>query len=287
MRQIFRPTLLISFLLFSSICLGQALKGEIDNIYNFKPSKLSKSEQEAKVPNLDTFWNKIKLDTASYLPQLRSELNTPGHNPYFYFDGASLLLYVSKNRTDEQIAANAIVNSDFEDIDRGQYVKMLNRLANDGANVTKAALKVLSDKDFQFFVPEHVLTFDQGMSLTYMLLPEKPELYVDSLITRFKGASPKAQISILSVLFYAYACKGDAFIKEAINDPSLKKDVRKTAKEMMSEIRLSEDESNYVKNAGEGELADLRKKSLQRFSDEAIEELALTTKVLRKNSACR
>jgi hypothetical protein len=85
----------LGFIFINTFALGQSLKVEIDNTYNFKPSKLSKSEQQAKFPVMDKLFDKIRSDTTQYLPQLRSELAAAGHNPYFYYDGCSLLLALS------------------------------------------------------------------------------------------------------------------------------------------------------------------------------------------------
>jgi len=286
MNHIIRITLISALLLSNSICFGQSLKNEIDNIYNFKPSKLSQSEQESKIPAIDKFWNKIKSDTGLYLPALRNELANSAHNPYFYFDGTALLLSLSHNALDKQLGANAIFRCDLEDINRRAYVRTLNQLANEGANVTKAALKILRDTGYSFFVPQHVLTFDQSLCLTYMLVPENPKFYVDSLISYFKNVDTIAQRSILTTFWFAYSCKGDSLIKEIINDKSFNKSVRNIAKDMMMHENFSKDENDYIEKASQAELAELRKKSLQRFSDEALSELALTTMAMRKNDLC-
>ena len=81
-----KTNLFFAFLLISATSFGQSFSDEIDNIYDFKPSKLSTKEQEKKMPILDKFWNKIKEDTTQFLPQLRTQLNSNNHNPYFYYD---------------------------------------------------------------------------------------------------------------------------------------------------------------------------------------------------------
>ena len=43
---------------------------DIDSTYNFSPNKLTRKEQEDKMKYLDKFWNKVKSDSALYLPQL-------------------------------------------------------------------------------------------------------------------------------------------------------------------------------------------------------------------------
>ncbi|MBE9586005.1 hypothetical protein IM792_16250 [Mucilaginibacter sp. JRF] len=189
------------------------MKTEIDNTYNFKPSKLSRAEQLEKFPAMDKLFNKIKDDTAKYLPELRSELIAHGHNPYFYYDGSAFLLSLSDKFDDKQLIANVIIKADLEDLSPEMYTRMLNKLANDGVDVTDAALKILDNDKFSFFIPQHVFTVNQGYALTYILLPQKSMSYVDSLISIFKRSSSAAQKSILMTLWFAYNCKRGCFNK--------------------------------------------------------------------------
>ncbi|MES2376182.1 MAG: hypothetical protein V4553_06380 [Bacteroidota bacterium] len=281
-----RFRLLLGFIFFNTIVLGQSLKEEIDNIYNFKPSKLSKAQQQAKFPAMDKLFNKIKNDTATYLPQLRNELIAAGHNPYFYYDGCAFLLSLSDKIADKNLIARAIVKADLEDLNPESYTRLLNQLANEGIDITPAALKILNDDKFSFFIPQHVFTFDQGYALSYMLLPQKNILFVDDLIAIFKKSSPIAQKSIIMTLWFVYSCKGDALIKEAIDDKSLSNDVRNFAKGAMEHGKLGKEEADYIKTLDKAALIDLRTGALKRFSDEAVGELDLTTKALRRDSSC-
>lgn len=264
---------------------GQNLKDEVDNLYNFKPSKLTKKEQETKVPALDNFWNKIKNDTTTFLPLLRNELNAIGHNPYFYYDGASLLLSLTNTKEDKTIVSNAISKCDISDISRKIYVKTLNSLANDGINVTNAAIKILEDENYSFFIAEHVLTFNQGYCLTYMLVPQKDKSYIDTLVSIFKDLKPTSQISVITTLWFEYSCKGDSLLKVITTDKRLEKSVREYAKQILS-YNLSKDQQDYLKTLEKPQIESIRKLSLQRFSDEAIEELDMTTRLMRKENNC-
>jgi len=282
-----RTLLLLTFITFSSYVLGQSLKAEIDSIYNFKPSKLSKAEQQAKFPAMDKLFNKIKNDTTQYLPLLRNELSNPGHNPYFYYDGCTLLLSLSHKLSDKNLIATTIVKADLEDLNREMYTRMLNQLANDGVNITTAALKILKDDKFSFFIPQHAFTFSQGYALAYLLLPQNNTSYIDSLISIFKDSSPVAQKSILMTLWFAYSCKGDALLKASIEDKLLSKDVKAFAKDAMEHGKLSKEETEYINTLDKATILNLRAKALKRFSDEAVGELDLTTKVLRRDISCR
>ena len=282
MRNLF----LLVFIVSGTFTYGQSLKTEIDQVYNFKPSKLSKAEQQAKFPVMDKLFAKIQSDTAKYLPELRGELIAAGHAPYFYYDGCALLLTLSKSFSDKKLIAKEIAKADIADLNPEQYTRLLNQLANEGADVTVAAMKILEDDKYSFFLPQHAFTFTQGYALTYTLLPQNNTDYVDKLIDAFKRSGPTAQRSIIMTLWFAYNCKGDALISAAINDQSVKKEVRDFAKDAMEHGKLLKQEAEYSKNLSKDDLEELRTKALQRFSDEAVGELDLTTKVLRSNGGC-
>lgn len=131
------------------------------------------------------------------------------------------------------------------------------------------------------------MAFNQGYCLSYMLLPEKTELWVDTLVSLFKTVNPNSQIAIITTFWFAYTCTGDSLINSAMKDNSLNKEVREYCKKIMGYTNLSKDQKNYIKMIGKNELDNLRKESLKRFSDEAIDGLDLTTKVMRKDNNCR
>jgi hypothetical protein len=282
-----RIAIILTFLLLSTVAFGQTLTKEIDEIYDFKPSKLSDKEQETKIPLLDKFWDKVKKDTTKFLPMLRTELKSKNHNPYFYYDGSGLLLSLSKYRLDKQLAVDAITKCDISDISQKVYVTTLNRLANQGLDVTKPSIKILESESYSFFIPEHAMAFDQGYCLTYMLLPQQNLKYIDTLITIFKDLKPNSQKSVITTLWFAYSCKGDDFLKTVITDKTLKKEVSAYAKKIMGLTKIEKMERDYLKTLSENELGNMRKSSLQRFSDEAVEELGLTTRLMREQINCR
>jgi len=277
---------ILILLLFPSCNVAQSLKSEVDNIYNFSPSKLSKSAQDAKMPALDGFWAKVKSDTGTWLPPLRNELRAAGHHPFFYYDGAGLLMSLSHGMPDKELAVQSMTKCNLNDIDHRIYVSALNQLARDGINVTNAAIKILADPKFSFFLPEHAMNFTQDYCLAYMLLPQKPAFYSDTLVSLFGKLDAATQKSIITTFWLAYTCKGDSLINASIRDKSLKKDVSTYAGDLMSKATLSEAEKKYVQSEGQN-IASIRENALKRFSDEAVDDLALSTKILRSESKCR
>jgi hypothetical protein len=158
--------LTIILILYITISFGQTLSEDIKSTYTFKPSKISSKEQETKLPSLNAFWDKVKRDTTNYLPQLRYELNQSGYNPFFYYDGSALLLSLSQGLADKELAVQAIAKCELEDISQQAFVRLLNSLAHEGVEVTVAAVKILKDDKFSFFIPQHAMTFNQGYCLT-------------------------------------------------------------------------------------------------------------------------
>jgi hypothetical protein len=279
-------TIFLLVLCSSAIAYGQTFTKEVDALYNFIPRQLKDSEQEAKSGLLDQFWQKVKADTTTYLPHLRAELAATSHSPFFYFDGSSLLLSVSRRPHDKALAADAIARCDLNDISRRAYVGVLNQLANEGANTTKAALKILQDKEYGFVLEQHAMFFNQSYCLAYTLLPLPPGQYVDSLVNHFYRVNENAQKAIITTLWFAYSCKGDTLLRAAATDAALKPAVREYAQKILSYTTIPKEYTHLVKSATDREISEMRKNALRRFSDEAISELDVTTRWWRKKEKC-
>ncbi len=276
---------ILCFTLLTTYAYGQTLSNEVDSIYNFKPSKITENEKRRIGTVLDKFWEKVKNDTTRFLQQLRAELQTNKHKPFFYYDGSSLLLSLTNSIADKELAIEAIAKCDVDDISREIYVKTLNRLANEGYNVTKPSVKILYEDNFSFFIPQHAMTFNQGYCLTYLLLPQKNVNYVDTLIKIFASVKPEAQESIITTLWFDCTCKGDQFLNSIYADTKIDKSVREYAKKIMG-YKLREHQQEYVNAMSKDQLDSLRKEVLTLFSDEAIGLLDLTTRARRKENKC-
>ena len=72
-----------------------------------------------------------------------------------------------------------------------------------------------------------------------------------------------------------------------MTDETLDKEVSTYAKKIMGYTKLREEQQEYINAIGKDQLDILRKDALKRFSDEAIGELDMTTRVQRKENKCR
>lgn len=279
--------LTVGLLLITTSLFSQSLHEDIRQVYDFSPGKLTREEQNKKIPQMDDFWKKVKGDTLKYLPELRTELQIEGNPKFFYFEGGQLLLSLSKSVKDKQIVLDAVLKSDLADIDRRTLVSTLNYLAKSKLNTTEAALKILDDKEFQFFLPEHSFYFNQGYSLTYSLLPTNPNYYLTAVTSRFKEEKDtKTRKSIVTFLWFSNTCDGNEFLKSIATDKTLDKELVDYTNDLLTRKLKKEKYYKEMDSMSFDDLIKVQTASTNRMSDEAIYELDYVTKLLRKNN-CR
>lgn len=271
----------------TSTCFTQSLHDDIQTVYDFSPGKMTREEQNIKIPLMDDFWNKVKSDTIKYLPALRTELQIEGNPQFFYFEGGQLLLSLSKSIQDKQIVLDGILKSDFSDIDRRTLVSTLNYLAKSKLNTTEAALKILDDKEFRIFLPEHSFYFNQGYCLTYSLLPTNSDYYFNSVTSRFKEETDiNTKKSILTLLWFANTCDGNDFLRSLTANKTLDKELIDYTNDLLTRKLKKEKYYKELDGMNFDDLIKAQTASTNRMSDEAIYELDYITKLLRRNN-CR
>jgi hypothetical protein len=279
--------LTVGLLLITTSLFSQSLHDDIRQVYDFSPGKLTREEQNKKIPQMDDFWKKVKGDTTKYLPELRTELQIEGNPKFFYFEGGQLLLSLSKSVKDKQIVLDGVLKSDLADIDRRTLVSTLNYLAKAKLNTTEAALKILDDKEFQVFLPEHSFYFNQGYCLTYSLLPTNPNYYLTAVTSRFKEEKDtKTKKSIVTFLWFSNTCDGNEFLKSITTDKTLDKEVVDYTNDLLTRKLKKEKYYKEMDSMSFDDLIKVQTASTNRMSDEAIYELDYVTKLLRKNN-CR
>ena len=277
------------FLIFSQNMLDkqQEFHTLIDQIYDFRPKKLSKEEHQVVIKELDSLFSKVEKDTTTYLPLLRNELKTNGHLPYFYFDCGHLLIIHSNSKSDLQLCADAFLKCDITEVGPQSYVQLTALLAKQKINTTEVAMKMLEDTNFTFYLPNHFFRFSKSYCLLYGLHHLNPALYTDSLIAYFKNTKDEGnQRAIITVLWFSYSCKGDDFLKSLTKKTTLNKSVFKYAKKIMTYDKLDDFYEKAYDNLQEGDLEKFKLEALSHFSDEAIWELDFVTKAQRRKGKC-
>ena len=213
--------------------------------YNFSPHALSRAEIADKSKNLDAFWTDVKARGPTATAALREELARPDSSAFFSYDGAQLLLSISRTRPDEIIALAAA-----------------------------AAFKILSDDHFQAFIPQHALTLSQEDSLTFLLLPTREEFYLAAAEDRlFKEPSIVAQKSLMSLLANTVTKRGDAAIARFAADSTQAAEARAYARTILDTTqKMATIPLLGLSRQSYAELKDEQKQLMGRVSDEALDE---------------
>lgn len=242
--------------------------------YNFAPHSLTEAEMSAKSKTLDAFWTDVKANQTVDLPMLREELARPDAPAFFEYDGAKLLLSLSKSRGDESIALSAISRADLADLDYTDYFLTVHAMSVDGLDTTNAALKILEDDKFQAYIPQHALTLDQEMCLTYLLLPMDERFYLAAVEQRlFQEKSVAGQKSLLSVLGDTATKRGDAAIARLAADSSQPEQTRAFARTMTEAIKnMTEAPPVGVSTKSYEVLKTEQRQLFTRVSDEALSD---------------
>ena len=276
-------TLIIILVALSLSSFGQSFNTEIDRVFDFYPHKMTAEEQEAVYPKLDTLFDTVENDKEKYLPLLREELKSVNHNPYFYFDGGILLLLISKEKQDFQIAADALTKCDIKDLPYKVYLERLLYLSLNGADVIDASFVILNDTAFQVYIPQHALLLNYGEALQFILPRYQSDLYIDKLISEFEQIpTVEKKLSCIALFVYANNCKADKYLEKLRDDLTQSEKIRVAAKKTLENISVN-DKNNERKFE---KYFNIRKKKLNRISDEAIYELDDLTMKMRKVYKC-
>lgn len=147
----------------------------IKETYNFKPSRLSETEQTTKSAAMDRVWDLVKNNRTALLPCLRTALADPNADGFFRFDGSSLLVSLDPSRESKMTLIRANVLVDPDDVDLRIWVARLTRLGVEGFDISEAADKWLRYPKATYYLPEHgayKVTRDNGAMFLYGSMDE-------------------------------------------------------------------------------------------------------------------
>jgi hypothetical protein len=127
----------------------------VKSTYDFKPSKLTKAEQDSKSAAMDRFWQMVKADPDRLLPCLRSALQEAGADSWFRFDASSLLVEIDPSQASKAIQVRCYTEVDLDDVDLQTWVRVLSVRGYEGFDVSEAAARWLTYPQARYFLPEH------------------------------------------------------------------------------------------------------------------------------------
>ena len=258
----------------------QAFHNRVKKLYSYEPQTLSKEAMQAKSDELDVFWNYVKEDLPQRLPLLRTELKDSTNSAFFFYDASKLLLSLSKEPADRQLALDSISKADLRGVQHTDYLRTIHWLAAEGYNTTPTALRILDYPDFKAFIPQHALTLGQNYSLIYMLFPIEERYFLQPLIQRLGDEkNVVAQKSLLLALWYTMTVDGSEAVRrfaESTTTPLESREYAKTLLERHAPV------FGYLSVSSSTHLKEERRQIMRRnISDEALMEFdSLTGKLM-------
>ena len=123
--------------------------------YNFKPSRLSEAEKDAKSAAMDRFWEMVKAKPAQLLPCLRAAIADPQSDPWFRFDGSNLLVSLDSSTASKAEQVRQYTAANLDDIDPRVWVSVLAQRGAEGFDVSEAAARWLIYPKGDYYLPEH------------------------------------------------------------------------------------------------------------------------------------
>jgi len=257
-----------------------AFMAQVQQLYSFEPRTLSDAERAAKSAELDGFWQRAKANSAAQLPWLRKAVASDAVSAFFHYDGAKLLLSLSSDPADQQLALQSIAQSDLRSLQHTDYLRTVQSLGAKGLDTRAAAFNILGTPDFKAFIPQHVLTLGQDYALIVMLFPMPESQFVGDLVQRLaQTPEPSSQKSLALALWYTQLPEARMALAQLSANPQTSAALRSyvdglLARKMPASVQVKDSEAQLR--------AARRARMSQAISDEALLEFdQLTGQLLR------
>jgi hypothetical protein len=128
----------------------------IHEVYVFKPSQLSKEQQEERGAQMDRVWKMVENDVKGLAPCLRKELEQPNADAWFRVDGSALLVKVDPSKESKALQLRLWSAADLSDVAPAVWVPTLASLGAEGFDLSSAASRWLAG-ELSYFIPQHSL----------------------------------------------------------------------------------------------------------------------------------
>lgn len=143
--------------------------------YNFHPAKLTNAERNIKSREMDSFWAAVKQAGPPGITCLKQMLDGAPSDPYFVFDGSSLLLSLQHDRASLLLVERVLPGTSLDDVAIASYVRLVLHLSISGVDIGPLAHKYLVYPNVDTYLPEHgAMKLDRlaGATLLYGSMPQ-------------------------------------------------------------------------------------------------------------------
>lgn len=271
------------FTVFAIVNLNaQSFHDLVQKTYNFNPRSLTQEQVDEVSTNVGKFWTTINGDTATYLNLLREELKAEGNPAYFYYDGSTLLLEKSKKQSDYQIVADALLKSNFEELNSFDVFSKCLTLAFNRVNTEALALKILQMDKFSPYIVKHATNWSREKCIVWMLYANNEQMSAAKIIPQFDSLKEAAQIDMLNYLWHSCTCEGEMLINKVAESANYSPAVIEAA-----QFLITQNDPKRTDNA-EARIMyhDRRKQLLISLDQEVWDEFTLFTRRLKGAYVC-
>lgn len=271
MRPLFFHLLVVlAFASMNSLFGKDEVQAKLKRTYHTEPHTLTAGDKYDQYnAEIIAVWEEAKKKPSDYIPALKALLKQDGLIPYFYYDGAMMLLNLKVSPENLKLAAASMARCDVRDVPRLDYVIAMVRLSASGVEPTEAVLRILEEDSFQVVIPEHILILNQDWSFMVAASQIPPEAMLRSIRKRMKlPLSDTARSTLADWAWNACTPETDKLFSElwpALPDS----DAKDRFKRMASRMRTTQMTDTHLKKLEE--LREQRKPLMASFSDEGLD----------------
>jgi hypothetical protein len=152
--------------------------------YGFEPFRLSSSERSKKSDQMDHFWEMAKNSGPAAVPCLQQMLSSEQNDPFFMFDGSSLLFTLDSSPESLAAISKALLHTDLKDVDAPAYIGFLLQLSHRDVDIGALAEKYMTYPSVETYLPQHAMKLgrvDGALILYGSMKPEIAERYLEGL----------------------------------------------------------------------------------------------------------
>lgn len=163
-KILFKNNLILPAIILLTACAAMAQQKNavcaafqemVDETYNFKPSKLTAAEREAKSAAMDKVWNKVKENGQELLPCLRDLIDARTHDAFFRFDASNLLIQLDRGEEAKKTLIKTYAEVDLADINLRYWMPYIAVLGYEGFDTSAAGETWLKYPNPEYYLPQH------------------------------------------------------------------------------------------------------------------------------------
>lgn len=254
----------------TSLFAKDEAQDKLKRSYHTEPHTLAPGEKYDQYnAEIIALWEDAEKKAADYIPALKALLQQDGVIPYFYYDGAMMLLKLDVSPENLKLAASAMARCDVRSVARVHYVQTMVRLSLSGVEPSEAVLRILEEDGFQAIIPEHILILNQDWSFMVAASQIAPKAMIRAIRNRMKlPLSDTARSTLADWAWNACTPEADKLFSElwpALPDGAAKDRFKRMASRMRT-IQVTDANFNRIE-----ELREKRKPLMASFSDEGLD----------------